>query len=126
VILVDTSVWIDFWRQRVSTDALAGLIEDQMVLTHDLVIAELAVGNLGPAGVRYEILTGLARLPKAPNVELNEVLSLVDHETLDRRGLSAVDVHLLTSARIARALVWTSDKALAAAAKDLGMGYQDT
>ena len=99
---------------------LAGLIEDQVVLTHDLVIAELAVGNLGPAGVRKEILAGLARLPKAPSVELAEVLTLVEQESLERRGLGAVDVHLLASARIARALVWTSDKHLAAAAEDLG------
>jgi predicted nucleic acid-binding protein len=123
VILVDTSVWVDFWRQRASTDGLAGLIEDQLVLTHDLVIAELAVGNLGPASVRNEILTGLARLPKAPAVDLGEVLTLIQQEQLERRGLGAVDVHLLASARMAHALVWTTDKALAAAAKDLELGY---
>ncbi len=123
MILVDTSVWVDFWRQRTSTDALAGLIEDQLVLTHDLVIAELAVGNLGPASVRDEILTGLARLPKAPAADLGEVLALIKQEQLERRGLGAVDVHLLASARMAHALVWTRDKALAAAADDLDLGY---
>jgi predicted nucleic acid-binding protein len=125
VILVDTSVWVDFWRQRASTDALAGLIEDQLVLTHDLVIAELAVGNLGPASVREEILSGLARLPKAPAADLGEVLTLIKQEQLERRGLGAVDVHLLASARFSHALVWTGDKALAAAAKDLGLGYPE-
>ena len=124
MILVDTSVWVDFWRQRASTDALASLIEDQLVLTHDLVIAELAVGNLGPASVRDEILTGLARLPKAPAADLGEVLAIIKQEALERRGLGAIDVHLLASARMARALVWTADKALAAAAKDLGLSYQ--
>jgi predicted nucleic acid-binding protein len=123
VILVDTSVWVDFWRQRSTTDSLVGLIEEQLVLTHDLVIAELAVGNLGPAGVRDEILTGLARLPKAPAASLGEVLALIQQEQLERRGLGAVDVHLLASARMGHALVWTTDKALASAAKDLGLGY---
>jgi predicted nucleic acid-binding protein len=125
VILVDTSVWVDFWRQRASTDVLSGLIEDQLVLTHDLVIAELAVGNLGPASVRDEILTGLARLPKAPAADLGELLALIKQEQLERRGLGAIDVHLLASARISGALVWTADKALAAAAKDLGLSYQE-
>lgn len=123
MILVDTSVWVDFWRQRASTDALAGLLEDHLVLTHDLVIAELAVGNLGPASVRDEILTGLARLPKAPAADFGEVLTLIKQEQLERRGLGVVDVHLLASARMGQALVWTTDKALAAAAKELGMGY---
>jgi predicted nucleic acid-binding protein len=124
VILIDTSVWVDFWRQRASTDALASLIEDQLVLTHDLVIAELAVGNLGPASVRDEILTGLARLPKAPAAALEEVLALIKQEELERRGLGAVDVHLLASTRMAHAFLWTSDKALATAARDLGLAYQ--
>jgi predicted nucleic acid-binding protein len=124
VILVDTSVWVDFWRQVPCTDALAGLIEDQVVLCHDLVIAELAVGNLGPARVRDEMLTGLAALPKAPAAELGEVLALITQERLERRGLGAIDVHLLASARLSRALLWTTDKALATAAKDLGLSYQ--
>ena len=124
MILVDTSVWVDFWRRRASTDALAGLIEDQLVLCHDLVIAELAVGNLWPPLVRDEILTGLARLPKAPPAHLEEILTLIKEERLERRGLGAVDVHLLASARMARALLWTADKALAAVADDLGLGYR--
>jgi len=45
VILVDSSVWIDFWRNRVYTDSLAGLIDDQLVLTHDLVTRD---GSLLP------------------------------------------------------------------------------
>lgn len=123
MILVDTSVWIDFWRSRGYTDLLAGLIEDQLVLTHDLVIAELAVGNLGPARVRDEILAGLDVLPRAPVADLREVLTLIRTERLDGQGLGGMDVHLLASARLAAASLWTADKKLAFAAKVLGMRY---
>ena len=124
MILVDTSVWIDFWRGRGYTDSLAGLIEDQLVLTHDLVIAELAVGNLGPARVRDEILAGLDVLPRTPVADLREVLTLVRTERLDGQGLGGMDVHLLASARLAAASLWTADKKLAAAAEVLGMRYR--
>ena len=123
MILVDSSVWIDFWRNRVYTDSLAGLIDDQLVLTHDLVIAELAVGNLGPARVRVEILAGLDVLPRATVAELKEVLTLIHVEHLDRRGLGGIDVHLLASARLASASLWTADKTLASAAEALGLRY---
>jgi predicted nucleic acid-binding protein len=124
VILVDTSVWVDFWRQSSWADPLAGLIEDNLVLTHDLVVAELAVGKLGPTRVRDEILTGLARLPKAVAADITEVLALIQQERLARQGLGAVDVHLLASARMSHALLWTVDKSLTAAAQNLGLAYR--
>jgi predicted nucleic acid-binding protein len=121
VILVDTSIWIYFWKKRSSTDALSPLLEHDEVLVHELVMAELAVGNLGPAHVRDEILSGLQRLPRAPVAELNEVLTLIRTQRLERRGLGAVDAHLLASARLAAAQLWTTDKALASAADECGL-----
>jgi predicted nucleic acid-binding protein len=121
VILIDTSIWIDFWKKRASTDALVNLIEDDQVLVHELVLAELAVGNLGPAHVRDEILSGLQLLPRAPAAALSEVLTLSKTQRLERRGLGAVDVHILASARLAAAQLWTADKALASAADECGL-----
>ena len=44
MILVDTSVWVDHLR---SGDArLAGLLERDAVASHELVIGEIACGNL--------------------------------------------------------------------------------
>jgi predicted nucleic acid-binding protein len=121
VILVDTAVWIDFWKKRSRTDALVELLEDDQVLAHDLVMAELAVANLGPAHVRDEILSGVLALPRAPLASLDEVLTLIRTQRLERRGLGAVDAHLLASARLAAAQLWTTDKALAFAAEECGV-----
>jgi predicted nucleic acid-binding protein len=118
VILVDTAVWIDFWKKRPHTDALVELLEDDQILVHDFVMAELAVGNLGPAHVRDEILSGLLRLPRAPLVSLDELLMLIRTQRLERRGLGAVDAHLLASARLVSAQLWTTDKALVSAAEE--------
>lgn len=121
MIVVDTAVWIDFWKKRSHTDALVELLEDDQALVHDLVMAELAVGNLGPAHVRDEIISGMLALPRAPLAKLDEVLMLTRTQRLERRGLGAVDAHLLASARLAAAQLWTTDKALASAAEECGL-----
>ena len=59
MILVDTSIWIDFLR--VGNDKLAGLLNANQVLTHPFIIGELACGNLRN---RTEVLALLAGLPR--------------------------------------------------------------
>ncbi len=49
----------------------------------------------------------------------------MDEQTLMGRGIGYVDVHLLTSARLERALLWTRDKRLHAIADELGMAYTE-
>ncbi len=44
MILVDTSVWVDFLRRGCET--LEGLLEKNQVLVHPSVIGELACGHL--------------------------------------------------------------------------------
>ena len=44
MILVDTSVWIE--HLDAGNEALALLLEDQMILMHPFVISELALGHL--------------------------------------------------------------------------------
>lgn len=40
-ILVDTSVWVDFFRGHPSGDSLVELIDTNQVVTNDLILAEL-------------------------------------------------------------------------------------
>ena len=47
MILVDTSVWIDFFRGRTRAGSLEGLLEDNEVLLHSSVLGELVLGGLG-------------------------------------------------------------------------------
>jgi predicted nucleic acid-binding protein len=116
MILVDTSVWIDHFRHGDS--GLSALLNDGEVLIHPLIIEELACGDLPN---REETLGDLQALSAAPVAEHPEALELIARERLHGSGLGAVDVHLLASARLAGASVWSKDKALARAAKRLGL-----
>jgi predicted nucleic acid-binding protein len=63
----------------------------------------------------------LALLPPTPVVENIELLDFVERERLYGRGIGWVDVHVLASARVSGAKVWTLDRRLNEAALALGM-----
>ena len=46
---------------------------------------------------------------------------MIADEDLGGSGIGAVDAHLLASARLANAMIWSRDKALTRAAKTLGV-----
>ena len=116
MILVDTSIWIDHLRR--SKGHLVALLNEGLVLIHPLVIEELACGNLSH---RVEILGLLRALPTVPVASHDEALAFVTQENLYGKGLGAVDAHLLASARLARSRIWSLDKALTRAAKQLNL-----
>jgi predicted nucleic acid-binding protein len=119
--LVDTSVWIDFWRGRPSAARLADLLDVDEVLVHPWVRAEIALGPLGPK--RPRILADLAVLPAAAVVADEEVLAMVDARRLHGRGLGWVDVHLLASSLASGGTLWTHDGSLASAARAAGVEW---
>lgn len=121
MILVDTSVWVDHLRKGDS--ALAAHLSGGEVLTHPLIIEELACGHLSH---RNEILGLLAALPAAPLASHAEVLGLISDEGLGGSGIGAVDAHLLASARLANSMIWSRDKTITRAAKKLGVLVQKT
>lgn len=119
--LVDTSVWIDHLRQG-DDELVAALLAGQ-VLIHPWVVGELACGNLHD---RKQVLDLLQSLPLSPVAVQNEVLFFIDQHALMGRGIGYVDVHLLASARLAKARLWTRDKRLATVANELGIAYMET
>ena len=119
MILIDTSVWIDHLRH--SEAGLVECLKDGAVLTHPLVIEELACGNLSKS---KEILDLLGALPPAPRADHEEILDFIANERLAGSGLGAVDAHLLASARLAHAKIWSKDKALTLVAKKLDLLYR--
>lgn len=108
--LVDTSIWIDFWRGRPAVVDLARLLEEDEVLLHPWVLGELALGSLGAK--RSVILGDLEILPAAPVVAHAELLGFVAHHALAGSGLGWVDAQLLASARLVGADLWTKDQRL--------------
>ena len=119
MILVDTSVWIDHLRH--SERRLAQLLENRSVLTHPLVIEELACGHLRD---RSGIVDLLHSLPSSPVVTHIEVLGLISNKTLYGVGLGAIDVHLIASAMLAGAGLWSKDKILSREAARLGLALK--
>lgn len=114
MILIDTSVWADHLRE--ADHGLIALLNEGSVLIHPFVIEEIACGNLPQ---RKETLNLLHALPMAPVADHTEVLELIVAERLHGTGLGSVDVHLIASARLARAKLWSKDKALSREAKRL-------
>ena len=116
MILVDTSVWAAHFRS--GRPDLSMLLEQQQVLGHPFVIGELACGRLPH---RTQALADLAQLPAAPVAVQDEVLELIERHRLTGTGLGWVDAHLLASSFLARAPLWTLDRALGAQARRLGV-----
>ena len=109
MILVDTSVWIDHLHK--SVPALVAALGRDEVLTHPFVIGELACGELRN---RKEVLDLLSKLPRAVVASDDETLQLIEARRLMGKGLGYIDVHLLASAILSNARLWTADKRLLA------------
>lgn len=116
-ILVDANVWID--HLRTTDPVLVDLLERDQVCVHQSVITELALGNLKDRSI---FLGALERLLIVRNVDDQGVRHFIEERRLWGRGLSAVDVALLASAVVAPGVsLWTRDKRLRQAARDVGV-----
>ena len=116
MILVDTSVWIDHLRR--GNLRLKSLLLENSVLTHPFILGELACGRLKN---RQMIMNYLRALPECVCAAHEEVLFLLENEQLYGRGIGWIDAHLLASARLSRALIWTLDLRLVCVASKLGI-----
>lgn len=117
MILVDTSVWIDHFRESDAT--LARLLDSGKVLIHPFVVGEIALGRLRK---RDLVLGELQNLPAIVVAMHQEVQHLVDEQKVWGLGIGYVDAHLLAAVQLTRgASLWTRDKRLNAVADRLGL-----
>ena len=117
LVLVDTSVWVDHFRQR--NDGLMQLLMADLVLTHPMVRGELACGT-PPA--RTQTLSDLALLQAAQHASLDEVMAFVEREQLYGLGCGLIDITLLASTLMTpSAKLWTLDKRLCHLAQRFGV-----
>ena len=116
-VLVDTNIWIDHLRK--TEPVLVDLLERDQVCVHQSVITELALGNLKDRSV---FLKALECLMIVRNVDDHGVRHLVEERRLWGRGLSAVDAGLLAIVVVTPGVsLWTRDKRLRQAARDVGV-----
>jgi predicted nucleic acid-binding protein len=119
MILVDTSVWVSYFRD--GNAAMAELLNNGDVACHPFIIGELACGNLKN---RNEILALLQLLPQIPPAEHGEVMHFIERNRLMGKGLGYIDVHLAAAATLATVPIWTLDKCLDDINKELGISYK--
>ena len=115
MILADTSVWVDHLRRRDACVRTA--LEANEICIHPMVIGELASANLR----NRTILAHLQLLPQATVAIHDEAVAMIEQHKLMGGGVGFVDVHLLASAKLSKASLWTRDKRLAAIAEEFGV-----
>lgn len=119
-ILVDTSVWVDHFRNR--NDSLIQLLSRDLVLIHPMILAEIACGT--PPAPRQRTLGDLALLPQSHQATIAELMIFIEKERLYGLGCGLVDITLLASVMITPAAkLWTLDKRLGLLAKRLDVFF---
>ena len=119
-VLVDTSVWVDHFRRP--NAVLAELMVLDQVLTHPLVVGELACGT--PPEPRLRTLGDMALLLPADQAAPAEVRDFIEREALFGLGCGLIDLTLLASTLMtASAQLWTMDKRLASLATRFGVCF---
>ena len=122
MILVDTSVWIDHLRK--SEHELSELLQTNNVLTHQIVIGELACGNIPN---REGFLRNIEDLPEVELWPHQEVRRFIESERLMGRGISFMDAHLLYSVLNREGdTLWTRDRRLQRVAQELSVSHTET
>jgi predicted nucleic acid-binding protein len=120
-VLIDTSVWIDHFRQRHA--ALVDLLQLDLALTHPLVLVELACGT--PPAPRRQTLGDIGLLQQTQQPSWREITDFIEREELFGLGCGLVDMALLASTLVTPgAALWTFDKRLAALADRFGVLHQ--
>ena len=117
-IIVDTHIWIAFLKTP--DELLKSLLKQKKIAVHSTIIGELCVGNLPRKPLIRQLLI---TLPRPRELEFEEALHFLNARKLNRKGLQWKDVLILGSASASGSLVWTNDRRLAVAARELNLSF---
>jgi predicted nucleic acid-binding protein len=121
IVLVDTNVWIRFFRNVEGNHPLSLLIDEGKVATHSCVIGELCVGNLPERNVMIQYLKSL---PLGPEIDIEEAIGLIEAKGLFGKGLQWNDILIFGSALIQKIPLWTEDRRLLELATEHGIAWE--
>ena len=124
MVLVDTSVWIRFFRgQQPFLREMDRLLADDKVVRHELVYGELLIGDSGGRGRFLEVYGQMRECKRIPH---EEVVTLVRNHRLHGLGAGWIDIHLLASALVSGVFLWTADTNFRAIGEQFGVDYRPT
>lgn len=117
MILVDTSVWVDYFRKG---DAeFVRQLHANNIATHPFIVTELMLGSLPD---RKKTLNYIGLLPAVKVADTGEVQRMIAAHSLFQRGIGFVDVHLIASVFITpHSALWSRDQRLRDVAETLGL-----
>jgi predicted nucleic acid-binding protein len=119
MILADTSIWVDHFRKR-DAELQRQLLRNNITI-HPFITTELALGSLPD---RHKTIADLELLPQVKVAHINEVRSMIESQSLFRKGLGFVDAHLIAATLITPGMaLWSRDKRLRSTAQAMGIGY---
>jgi len=119
-VLVDTSVWVDHFRNR--NENLVSLLTLDLAMFHPLIVTELACGT--PPAPRSRTLTDIATLPQARQATLDEVRGFIEREKLYGLGYGVVDLALLGSTLLTPgSRLWSLDRRLTQLAQRFDIAF---
>ena len=120
-VLVDTSVWVGHFRHH--NAVLENLLHRDAVLTHLMIIGEIACGT--PPAPRAQTLSDLEALAMVQHAGISETMAFIEREALYGLGCGLVDMMLLASTLMTPAVkLWTLDRRLADLALRFGVAYK--
>jgi predicted nucleic acid-binding protein len=117
MILADTSIWIDYLRNK--NQEMKRLLEAGQIVMHPFVVAEISLGSLQN---RRKTLAMMENLLQTGVAQLSEVRQMIEANALYSKGIGLIDAHLVASCLLSPGLrLWTRDARLEAVARALGI-----
>jgi len=118
-VLVDTSVWVDHFKT--TNHHLVNLLMQDCVMTHAMIIGEIACGTPPDRG---NLIAYFLALRQSRAARLEDMLDFVATQKIYGCGRGLVDIHVLLSVLITPDVkLWTLDKRLEHLASQFDISY---
>lgn len=125
MILVDSSVWIDHFRNenKELSDLLAIRSQntEREIISHPYIVGEIVLGSVPARNLTLKLVDSL-RLVKIASI--SQFRSFIEDRKLYSTGLNFVDCHVLLATQLSpNTKLWTYDKRLADKAFSMNILY---
>lgn len=109
-VVLDTSIWIEYFKSNpFYFESCQKLIDQRLVLTHEVIFAELIQGAKGNRELKI-LDTFYQNLPKAENKDLVYVAGLFSQKhQLFNKGIGLIDSIIILSTLENQCQLWTLD-----------------